>query len=84
MLHRYGSVKEREQNGIPAGIFLVIRRNGEKEPWSRIIDGKYRIRYTDSAVEIIDTAGAGVVESHPLGMVRYLRAEDVGYRDETS
>ena len=75
MLHRYGSKKERESNRIPDGIKVRMRLNGQPKYFDRVIDGKYRFHFTDGALEVIDTAGAGVVESTPIGMVRFFSAE---------
>lgn len=72
-MYRGGSLKDRETNRIPRGIVVTTRLNGQDEQ-TRIIDGKYRLIFTDSALEFYDTCGAGVVESIPRGILREFEA----------
>lgn len=76
-IHRYGSMKEREENRIPFGIRTTIRRSGQAAASVETIDGCYRVRFTESAVEFIDTRGAGVVSTIERGLVREFEAEAV-------
>lgn len=74
-IHRYGSRAERENNRIPTCIEVTMRLSGEAAR-TFLLDSKYRIRFTDEAIEFIDTAGAGVTQRVVRGLVREFNAGD--------